>query len=182
LFNLLLSFVALFFLSFLLVNKPQKKEKENVRSNDLVLITMTWEANCDMDLWVRLPDNRYVGYSRREEPPVHLDTDVVKWRKFNDIVMKQNQEISSIRGVLPGQYTVNVHYFSPRQHKGPVKVSIMIQNVQSRKIIYMGEKKILKPYSETHFVKFTVEETKSSFKITDIVNDRPEFFIRKIVR
>ena len=81
LFILLLSFVALFFLAFVQVNEPTKKDA-NANNDNHILITMRWETNNDMDLHLRLPDDRRIFYANRDQPPAHLDVDVVAWRRY----------------------------------------------------------------------------------------------------
>lgn len=81
LFILLMSFVALFFLAFIQINKPVKEES-NAKNDNNILITMRWKTDNDMDLHLRLPDNRRVFYANRDQPPAHLDVDVVAWRRY----------------------------------------------------------------------------------------------------
>lgn len=181
LFNLLLSFVVLFFLSFIMVNEKAKEENKNTQSKSQILVTMYWDDNVDMDLWLRLPSGESVGYSKRHTPPAHLDIDVIKWREYNGQVFKENQEIISIQGVVYGEYTVNVHYFDARDlWKGdtPVSVKILVQDVRNRRVIYFGEKEITDPRSETHFVKFSVSPNEfRSYSVKDVYTDRPEYFV-----
>lgn len=81
LFILLMTFVALFFLAFVQVNEPVE-EKANANNDNNILITMRWKTNNDMDLHLRLPDDRRIFYANRDQPPAHLDVDVVAWRRY----------------------------------------------------------------------------------------------------
>jgi uncharacterized protein YfaP (DUF2135 family) len=81
LFILLMSFVALFFLAFVQINKPVEEEA-NAKNDNNILITMRWTTNNDMDLHLKLPDGRRIFYANRDEPPAHLDVDVVAWRRY----------------------------------------------------------------------------------------------------
>ena len=81
LFNLVFAFMVLFFVSFVMINDP-KEEDAQAKNDNHILITMNWETNNDMDLWLRLPDGRKCGYSARDIPPAHLDVDVVAWRRY----------------------------------------------------------------------------------------------------
>lgn len=81
LFTLLMCFVCLFFLAFVMVNEPQEKEATAKNDNN-ILVTMRWETDNDMDLHLKLPDGRKIFYANRDEPPAHLDVDVVAWRRY----------------------------------------------------------------------------------------------------
>lgn len=180
LFNLLLIFVCLFFISFLQIR--EKKKNENLKYKSNIVITMSWKTNNDMDLWLLLPDGRKVGYPSREQPPAHLDVDIVRWKKFEyngqKFSTKNNEEVISIRDILPGEYTINVHYYNNNNYgSDPIKVQILVQDIQNSKIIYAGSKIISQPRSETHFVKFTVLKEKGGYSISNIYTDRPTYFI-----
>ena len=83
LFNLLLAFIALFYITFVMVSITKKKEDQDTKNDNNILITMRWKTNNDIDLWLKLPDGRKVWYSNRDEPPAHLDVDVVAWRHYS---------------------------------------------------------------------------------------------------
>lgn len=143
LFNLLLTFVCLFFLAFVLVNDP--KEEEKGQEHDAVfMITMTWEEDCDMDLWMKMPNGQKLFYGRREVGPAFLDVDVVTWKRFRDssgnmVFVTPNQEIATIRGgSMVGKHVLAAHYFGGGQKE--IKVTIVVHDVFRRKVVYMGEK------------------------------------------
>ena len=81
LFILLMTFVALFFLALVQVNEPVE-EKASANNDNNILITMRWKTNNDMDLHLKLPDDRRIFYANRDQPPAHLDVDVVAWRRY----------------------------------------------------------------------------------------------------
>lgn len=207
LFTLLMCFVCLFFLAFVMVNEPAKDA--TAKNDNNILITMRWETNNDMDLHLKLPDGRRIFYANRDEPPAHLDVDVVAWRRYHregynsdmshedyyddygeyaeehapqedEYVIKLNEEIITIRNVLAGEYVVNVHYFSDRGYgTKPIEVEIVVQDVKNKRIIYADKKTIRMPRSETYFVRFSVAEQKSGYTIKEIYTDRPTYFIGK---
>lgn len=221
LFILLLIFVCLFFLAFVQINKPVE-EQSNANNDNNILITMRWKTNNDMDLHLKLPDDRRVFYANRDQPPAHLDVDVVAWRRYQregyspdmshdeyydgheggynydynqhdygeyeaehqpqeeEYIIKLNEEIITIRDVLEGEYVVNVHYFNDRGYGDqPIEVEIVVQDVKNKKMLYAGKKVINAPRSETYFVRFTVVETKTGYKVEEVYSDRPTYFIGK---
>ena len=194
LFNLLLSFVVLFFLAFLMITKKDEEEKANTQNDNHILVMMRWSTNNDIDLCVRLPDGRRVGYNNRDEPPVHLDVDVVRWRQYqdgygNEHTITTNEEITTIRDVLAGEYVVNIHYYSKAGLEDPTtEVEILIQDVQHRKVLFAGTKTVTVPNIETHVVRFTVNDEgedskgKKRFSVSRIFDDRPSYFLGRGAR
>jgi len=187
LFNLLLVFVVLFFISFLMVNEPE--EQETAKNDNNILITMCWKTDNDIDLWLQLPDERAIWYQNRDEPPAHLDVDVVRWRSYYDqndseYVIESNEEIITIRGILEGEYVVNVFYYDCGVYDDePIEIELIVQDVVNGNIIYAGTKKVSISGDETHFVRFTVESYESygetKYRIKKVYDDRPVFFIKK---
>jgi len=178
LFNLLLTFIAIFFFTFLMVSVQTKKQEESVQNDNNILITMRWQEDCDVDLWIQLPDGRRIWYSNRDEPPAHLDVDVTTWRKYNqqtgEYTIKDNEEVVTIRGVLEGEYTVNAHLYNTRNCRGPVETTIMVQDVRNRTVIYAGTKKVSVMEREVNFVKFTVDSAPLSTAKRQFRSSAPE--------
>ena len=168
----------MFFLAFLQIQDPAKKKKD-IESNNLVLISMAWSTDVDIDLHVQLPDKRKVWFSSREAPPVHLDVDVVGWRHYEDDfgseLLKDNEEIVSIREIVSGEYLVSAHYFS--HHNIPTEVTITIQNVKLGTVVLSETKTVQNPGIETHFCRFTLTRTDTGFKIEDVSTNNPAYFI-----
>jgi len=121
LFNLVVGLVCLFFLSLLLIN-PITEDKQ-IESKAEFIIMMDWpeRSNSDIDLWVELPDGSVVGYQQKQAKMVTLERDDIGMatdthlnrhgeRVFNPI----NREIITVRGILEGEWTVNVHFYASR--------------------------------------------------------------------
>lgn len=186
LFNLLLTFVALFFLSFILVNDPTEDEATTDNRNR-ILISMNWNTDTDVDLWVKLPDGRKVYYGNRQEDPLFLDLDIVSFGTYRNPdgtwhTIDNNEEIVTVRGVLAGEYVVNGHYFSNRAQAEPFEVEVVIRDIDHRRIIWAGKQTFSDQGSEKHFVKFTVVETvvvndEQRFRIEDVTTSRTEYVV-----
>lgn len=167
LFNLLLTFVCLFFLAFILVADP-KEEEAGLEQDSLFLITMTWEDDVDLDIWVGLPHGKKVYYANRESGPVYLDVDVVTWKRFTDssgmtVFVKPNQEIVSIRGgALEGKHIINAHYFGGSL-SGTV-ATIVIHDVKRRNVVWTGTKEFTFSGQEQHFVTLDIEKLTSTYR------------------
>lgn len=135
LFNVLVGFVMLFVIAFLLINPITKKSDIPVKAEFLIVLTWPNDAADDVDLWVQHENNKPVGFSNREKTPLHLDRDDLG--RANDRVMidgvmksiKSNRETITIRGVVPGQYFVAVHYYSQTSIEDiPYTVTVMKVN------------------------------------------------------
>lgn len=83
------------------------------------MIVLEWDENsaADVDLWIQRDDEEPIGYKNKESTVLHLErddlghsTDTVN---INGIVtvVPLNREVITIRGVVPGEYYVGVHYY-----------------------------------------------------------------------
>jgi hypothetical protein len=124
----------LFFLALIAMN-PKSDGKPLVRKAEF-MITMAWPDMHpdDVDLYVQDPTDALVWYNQRTVGFMSLERD--DRGETNDFIRVNGQkmwspirqEIVSIRGILPGKYTVNVHLY---QHtaKAPVPVSVTVEKL-----------------------------------------------------
>ena len=75
LFNVLVGFVMLFVIAFLLINPITKKSDIPVKAEFLIVLSWPADAADDVDLWVQRDNEKPVGFSNRENTPLHLDRD-----------------------------------------------------------------------------------------------------------
>ena len=122
LFNTLIGFVFLFVIAFLLIAPPVPTDKK-IDPKAEVLIILTWpEGNMsDIDLWVKDPTGLVVSFRGRDKGLMHLDRDDLG--NSNDTLIladgrviksEQNQEIVTIRGWIPGEWVINIHFYAFR--------------------------------------------------------------------
>jgi hypothetical protein len=130
-----LQVVAFLFFIALLAMNPEAKEGK-VESKAEFLITMTWPDDHpdDIDLYVEDPLGNIVWYHVREGGFLVLDRDdrgsanntlTVDGRK---VTSPFRQETISIRGIVPGEYVVNVHYFLATRG-GPVPTVVKVEKI-----------------------------------------------------
>ncbi len=140
LFNILIGFVFLFIVSFLLINPIAKRADIEVKAE--FLITVFWPDNLedDIDVYVEDPAENLVWFKSREPGLMHLDRDDLG--KRNDevvtaagtILFPENREIVTLRGIVPGEYVVNVHcYF--KVAVDPVPVTIQIDKINPYSVV-----------------------------------------------
>jgi hypothetical protein len=126
----------LFFIALLAMNPESRQGKVDTKAE--FLITMGWPDNHpdDIDLYAEDPLGNIVWYWVHEAGFMVLDRDdrgglnnsiTVNGRK---VASPLRQEIISIRGIVPGEYTVNVQYYqASAATKAPVPVSVKIEKV-----------------------------------------------------
>ena len=134
LFNVLIGFVMLFVIAFLLINPIAKKADIPVKAEFIVVLEWDEDASDDIDLWMQLDTNKPVGFTNREDTPLHLDRDDLGTTNDRIVVdgevvfIKTNRETITIRGVIPGDYFVTVHMYSKKAASVPYTVTVMKVN------------------------------------------------------
>lgn len=162
LFNTLIGFLLLFFVAILFLNPDEKRA--DVELDAEYVITVTWPDNSpdDIDTWVEDPQGRVTWFRNRNQGLVHLDRD--DRGMLNDtirvggetIVNPLNQEVIALRGLVPGEYTINVHYFESETKK-PVDVQVRVARVNPvYEIVYYGSLTLEKRGAEKTAVRFTL--------------------------
>lgn len=183
LFNVLLGFAFMVFIAFSLINPTAKTGAVDLKAE--LLITMNWPDNDpnDMDLYVQDPAGNIVWYHAREAGLMHLDHDdrgsyrekiTVNGRTIQNPL---NQEIVTIRGVVPGEYVVNAHEFlANTNNKIPVSIKVEKLNPKATVIFYGTHEFDHKGQEET-FVRFTLD---SDGKVGDVNTGPPVSLIRAV--
>jgi len=185
LFNILVGFAFLFIVAFLLI-KPEAKKEDFERKAEFVVV-MEWNHDQpdDIDLYVQDPTDSRVHFRLPIINFMYLDKDDLGFA--NDIVksvdgtikkVNINREVVTIRGIIPGEYIINAHYYSARdwvnnklktntdQHntrkikrkEKALTVKIELHKVSPYKILWVGEKTFVNRGQEETFVRFTVDQ------------------------
>jgi uncharacterized protein YfaP (DUF2135 family) len=128
------------------------------------MITVSWpdmNAN-DIDTWVEDPSGRVVWFRNREAGLMHLDRDdrgltndsiVVNGKQVTNPL---NQEVVALRGIAPGEYTVNANYYESKDGK-PVEVSVSVVKVNPRaEVVYYGQVTLARKGDEATACRFSV--------------------------
>ncbi len=162
LFNALLGFVVMFMLALLLVNPIAKSGAIDPKAE--FLITLTWpDGRCeDVDLYVQDPADNLVWFRQREAGLMHLDRDDLGCR--NDVVEIAgqvvinpiNQETVSIRGIVPGEYVVNIHLYRAEGGQ-PVPAVVKIEKLNPRvELVFAGAVTLTAQGDEQTAARFSV--------------------------
>lgn len=134
LFNTLLGFTLLFFIAIIFMNPIAKLGNVNFKAEYIITVSWPEDQPDDIDLWVQDPYQETVSYLRKEAGWLNLDRD--DRGDLNDTVMVNgkkvvhpiNQEVVTIRGIISGEYIVNLHYYQSVSNK-PVRTVVKIEKV-----------------------------------------------------
>jgi len=194
LFNILVGFAFLFIIAFLLI-KPEAKKHDFERRAEFVIV-MEWDDDQpdDIDLYVQDPTGNKVSFRTPIMNFMYLDKDDLGYA--NDVVYNANgtitkvninREVVTIRGIIPGEYIINVHHYSTRQAEAALStlsgerrgdseiisaarhgegkpigkkltVKVELHKVNPYTILWVGEKPFDHRGQEETFVRFTVDQ------------------------
>jgi len=134
LFKALQVIAFLFFITLLAVSPDSKDGK--IDSKAEFIITMDWPDNHpdDIDLFVQDPAGNIAWYRHREAGFLTLDRDDRGGANDSIVVNGKTipspirEEIVTVRGIVPGEYTVNVSHFQAKTGE-PVPVNVKVQKL-----------------------------------------------------
>jgi hypothetical protein len=184
LFNVLLGFAFMVFTAFALISPTAKTGAVNLKAE--FLITMAWPDNNpnDMDLYVEDPAGNIVWYHSKEAGLMALDRDdrgdykntiTVNGKTIRNPI---RQEIVTIRGIVPGEYVVNVHEFLATA-PGKVPVSVKVEKLNPiATVVYYGTQMFDHKGQEETYVRFSLD---SDGGVTDL-NTRRKSLVQAVRR
>ena len=170
LFNILLGFTFLFFITILFINPISKLGNVNLKAE--YIITVDWQDNLpdDVDIWVQDPNGEIVSYLKKDAGWLHLDRD--DQGIINDVVIINNKEVIypinkevvTLRGIIPGEYIVNLYLYEHKS-KEPVEAKIIIEKVNpSLKLVYFNNTVLETKDTELTIARFNLD-SKGDFTI-----------------
>ena len=163
LFNTLLCFAALFSLAFILINPSQKNKTVDAKAEFIITVIWPSEMDDDVDTYVEDPEGNLIAFNRREQGLMHLDRDDTGLSfdtistSFGLVEYKENREMVTIRGYVPGEYVVNVHMYTKRED-AETPVTIILEKINPYKVV-TGRNVVLKLRGdEKTAFRFTVDD------------------------
>src|ERR1700749_4236776 len=171
LFKALQVIAFLFFLALLAVSPDNKDGK--IDSKAEFIITMDWPDSHpdDLDLYVQDPIGNIALYRHREAGFMVLDRDdrggandfiVVNGKKIPSPI---REEIVTIRGIVPGEYTVNVSHFLATTGQ-PVPATVKVQKLNpTAQVVFDDGLTVDHTGDEKTAVRFTLD---AQGKVTDV--------------
>ena len=136
-----------------------KKESEQTKVPGNVIVEMHWPSNqaVDVDLWVKAPGEFPVGFWNQGGEIFNLLRDDLG---IVGDATDENYEITYSRGILQGEYIVNVHMYGPL----PPGVTVPVNVVVSVRKKYDDTNQLLK--TDIKLTRQNQEETAFRFKLT----------------
>lgn len=134
LFNALLGFTMLFFIAIVFLNPESLKGRVNLKAEYIISVTWPEDRRDDIDIWVEDPYGEVVSYLSKDAGWLHLDRDdqgdIGDTIEIDgeEVVYPINQEIVTIRGIIEGEYVVNLYYYEKRD-PDPVEAVVRIDQV-----------------------------------------------------
>lgn len=121
----LAGFVALVVLMLPHLNPPGAKATADAEPPGNVVVEVKWpeSIDADVDLWVQAPGDMPVGYSNKGGLVFNLLRDDLGHRAD---VTGINYEVAYSRGIVPGEYTVNLHMFRNAAGIWPVPATVVV--------------------------------------------------------
>ena len=174
LFNILVGFVFLFLVAFLLINPVAKKSDITKKAEFIIQLSWPDESSDDIDLWVMDPQGRRIGFNNKEQGFTNLERDDLGQR--NDIVIingipnivKKNEEITSIRGILPGTYHISAHFYSQfKVPSPPIPITVKVIKINPYKEVYTGQKYIKEQGDIVNFIRFNITDNGMTSDLED---------------
>jgi hypothetical protein len=176
LFKALQVIAFLFVIALLAVSSDSKEGK--IDSKAEFIITMDWPDNHpdDLDLFVQDPTGNIAWYRHREAGFLTLDRDdrggandfiIVNGKKISSPI---REEIVTVRGIVPGEYTVNVSHFQATTG-APVTATVKVQKLNpTAQVIFDDKLTVDHTGDEKTAVRFKVD---TEGKVID-VQQRPK--------
>ena len=171
LFKALQVIAFLFFIALLSISPDSKDGK--IDSKAEFIITLDWPDNHpdDLDLFVQDPIGNIAWYRHREAGFLTLDRDdrggandfiTVNGRKIPSPI---REEIVTVRGVVAGEYTVNISHFQATTGQ-PVPATVKVQKLNPTAQVIFDDKVIVDHTGEEKTaVRFKVD---SEGKVIDV--------------
>jgi hypothetical protein len=162
LFNALLGFTFLFLVAIMFMNPEAKSGIIDPKAE--YILTITWADNSpdDVDTWVEDPEGQILWFRTPEAGLLHLDRD--DRGLVNDTITiageevqnPLNQEVVTLRGVVKGEYIVNLHYYASETGT-PVDVNVRLVKVNPKlEVVYYGTVNLEKRGDEKTALRFKI--------------------------
>lgn len=162
LFKIIQAITYLFVLAVLFMNPIAKQGKIDPKAEYIITVTWPDKNPNDIDTYVEDPEGNLTYFKNAAAGLIHLDRD--DRGNLNDsltingkvIDNPLNQEVTTIRGVIPGEYVVNVHYYASENGEA-VPVTIRVDKINPvLEVIYYDTLTLQRKDEEQTAVRFSI--------------------------
>jgi hypothetical protein len=183
--NLVLVFAVLLKLSLLAINvQSAEPVQKRIKSDALFLIKVVWpgESDDDVDTYVSDPLSHLVFFKRLQDGLMNLDRDdtgsssnLIKLPDGRVVKSAYNEENVEIRGIIEGEYIVNVHMYR-KATPAPTKAIVTLYKVAEGEDVQIHERVMTLAEQQQEETAFRFTLTRSG-EVADI-NELPKSLIR----
>lgn len=165
LFKALQVIAFLFFIALLAIKTKDDEGKVDPKLEFLITVRWPDKHPDDIDMFVQDPIGNMVWYRRREAGFMVLDRD--DRGGLNDFIMVNGQkvlspirqEIVSVRGIVAGEYTVNIYHFAALTGV-PVPVTIKVEKLNPKvQVVHYDTINVDHGGTEKTAVRFVMDKT-----------------------
>ena len=174
LFNFLLATVILLVIAVLHIVVEQNKA--DIETNAEFVITVVWDndQNNDVDIWIEDPNELLMWYRDQEVGVIHNDRDDKGLRDdiyIDGKFIQVNQEIVTFRGIVEGEWIVNMHLYrvgdTDRDKEGSKVVVTMIKLNPKATIVFKKEYYMKEYWEQITVARFNMTNSGTIFNLTD---------------
>ncbi len=153
-------FVAVVLILLPHLHPPLEAKEAPPPGNVVVEINWPSKIDADVDLWVEAPGDQPVGYSNKGGKVFNLlRDDLGQFRDLTDV----NYEVAYSRGVVAGEYTINIHLYRNKSAILPVPVTVVasVKRTNSANLKRLTSAKVELAYTgeEVTVVRFSLNKT-----------------------
>lgn len=191
--DVMLKVLLMVFLSMTVLALIAKKNAEegNVKKKAEYQITAEWnktrsdDVDCDVDLWVKNPNGQIVFWRVKDNSMMNIERDDIG--KRNDYITlgtgevvenPEDMEYWYLRGLIPGEFTVNLHLYACRVGNEfvsagtpipPVDVEVKLVKLNPKmKIMYVESVTLTELWQQETVMNFTLAASGELEKVTHI--------------
>lgn len=156
--------------------QKQTKDEAGLRTDGKYAVVMEWPdaSTDDVDLYVQDPSGKIAFFSARDIGLMHLEHDdqgAVSDRTRTargEVTVEKNEERVILRGVIPGEYVVNVHMYDKRS-PAPTPVTIRLYRLRGEDAELVSKERVLRRSGdEATAFRFTVKDDGSVGEINEL--------------
>ncbi len=156
--------------------RKQAQDAASLKTDGKYAVVMEWPdaSPDDVDLYVQDPSGKIAYFSARDLGLMHLEHDdqgSVSDRTLTshgDVTVERNEERVILRGVIPGEYVVNVHMYDKRSPK-PTPVTIRLYRLKGEDTEIVSKERVLRRSGdEATAFRFTVKDDDSIGAINEL--------------
>ena len=174
LWNALLGFVVLFSLAFVQMNIRAAEQRLETRGEFAIVVAWHDKSEDDVDTYVMDPQGNIIFFRSRERGLMHLERD--DFGAHNDYVIENGQKVKVtkneerviIRGIISGEYVVNVHMYR-KTDQTSTKVKVVLVRLKNRGAPITEKEAVLeKNGDEVTAFRFTLDKNGNVSNINDL--------------